>query len=345
MRFNTSQSIRRGLTLAEALIAMAIIILIAGIFIPSILRAREAARKCQCNSHLKQRGLGLHNYRDTYTTFPPGYILSQNGPYQGWGWQVLLQPFSDDISYYNSLNINAGLQTEYVLAHVNPIKHYLRCPSDFGPPRVRHAYVVSQDVQNGVVTAATIDAPDLLARSNYFAVAGYLQAKAGGIKHDASGEPLTTGPHLNSGSLGNVGTSTSPDRQYCDTTNFGGIFGQNSGTRTDQITDGTSNVIALGERATPANHKQNAIGHGTGVGVPDCTTAAGLAMTLGDTSIKMNSAMNRQAETTGFGSRHSGGAYFLFADGNVKFLSDKISMDVYRDFSTISDGRKLRNFD
>ena len=80
------------------------------------------------------------------------------------------------------------------------------------------------------------------------------------------------------------------------------------------------------------------------LGVPDCTTAAGLAATLGDTSVKLNSGVSKRAETTGFGSAHAGGAHFLFADGSVRFLSDSIDIRTYRDLSTIDDGREIGNF-
>ena len=345
MHILTRQSMRRGLTLVEALIALAAVVLIAAIFLPAIQQTREAARRTQCKNNLKQLGIAMHNYLDTYNLFPSGFIVGEQGIYQGWGWGLMIQPFLDSSPYYSGLNFSAGLQTDYALPHMNPYIPSFRCPSAPGSDRVEHAFVISKDIQNGVVTTATVDAANIFSRTNYFAMAGYLHSNVGGIKYDSSGEPPASGPHINAGSLGHFGTSPDPGLRYCDPSFFRGIFAQNTGTRIKDIKDGLPNVIMIGERAIPSNNAKNAIGHGTWLGVPDCTTAAGLAMTLGDSSIKMNSALNRQAETTGFGSMHSGGAFFLFADGSVKFLSERISMAVYRDLSTIDDGRKIPNFE
>ena len=341
----TRQSMRRGLTLVEALIALAVVVLIAAIILPALSQSREAARRSQCNGHLKQLGLALHNYESTYGMFPPGFIVGEQGVYQGWGWGIVIQPYIDASPYYNTINFKMGLQTDYALPHMNPYLPCFRCPSDPGSDRVQHAFIVSNDIQEGVVTTATVDAANIFSRTNYFAMAGYLYPNVGGIKHDSSGEPPPSGPHINAGSLGHFGTSPDPGLRYCDPSFFRGIFAQNTGTRIKDIKDGLPNVIMIGERATPFNNAKNAIGHGTWLGVPDCTTAAGLAMTLGDSSIKMNSALHRHAETTGYGSRHGAGAYFLFADGSVKFLSERISMAVYRDLSTIDDGRKTPSFE
>ncbi|MBD3673585.1 MAG: DUF1559 domain-containing protein [Planctomycetaceae bacterium] len=140
---------RRAFTLIELLVVIAIIAVLVALLLPAVQQAREAARRSACKNNLKQHGLALHNYHDTFFRFPSTGVFQ--GPAmpncsgwvrgQGWSWRVMILPYMDQAPLYNQFRfagsplngcMNNPTQPNWNQMRQTVIPTYI-CPSDPTP--------------------------------------------------------------------------------------------------------------------------------------------------------------------------------------------------------------------
>lgn len=116
-----------GFTRTELIVTCTVILLLVALILPAIQQSREAARRSQSKNNLKQIGLALSNYHDTYAVLPAGGMFNAEG--RGMlGWMVSIAPYMDASPLYNQLDLdqpwdsrrNAGVLIRRYFAYENP---------------------------------------------------------------------------------------------------------------------------------------------------------------------------------------------------------------------------------
>ena len=72
-RIPSRRTRRPAFTLIELLVVISVIAILIALLLPAVQAARQAARRLSCKNNLKQIGVALHNYLETYTVFPPSF--------------------------------------------------------------------------------------------------------------------------------------------------------------------------------------------------------------------------------------------------------------------------------
>jgi prepilin-type processing-associated H-X9-DG protein len=99
------------------------------LLLPAVQSAREAARRAQCQNNLKQIGLALHNYHDTFQAFPPAYTVDQNGR-KLHSWRTLILPYLGESGVYSQINLNEPWDSPANQAAAGQMPNVFRCISD-----------------------------------------------------------------------------------------------------------------------------------------------------------------------------------------------------------------------
>ncbi|MBA3313277.1 MAG: DUF1559 domain-containing protein [Planctomycetaceae bacterium] len=163
---------RNGFTLVELLVVIAIVGLLIALLLPAVQYAREAARRTQCRNNLKQLGLAVHNYHDTFGELPRLMYPTQGGKmwdWRGFGPHAMLLPFLEATPVYGRLDFKRwaldGASNDALGQTQFPV---FLCPSDHQPrddPGVNYALCLGTNIgfqndgvtlkaaeQNGVIT-------------------------------------------------------------------------------------------------------------------------------------------------------------------------------------------------
>ncbi|ADG69305.1 protein of unknown function DUF1559 [Planctopirus limnophila DSM 3776] len=309
---------RRGFTLIELLVVIAIIAILIALLLPAVQQAREAARRTQCRNNLKQLGLALHNYHDTFGMFAP----RQAGPGIPLGGQpeshlrsrisgmVSLLPYLDQTPLYQQIQTGTQVPWAGGTYWVRDLPAIM-CPSDTlsGPP-----------------------AGGLIGRYNYMFCSGDSISSSGG--NGSSATPIVVQSRGMFGSLVCYGVRDALDGTSNTIAMAEGV--RPTGTNTRGMVSATAGIAnpaactALFDRATGTFPGGGWTGDtswgyrwGDGGGFfngfttaiapngPSCTQNAG------------HSHWNGTVNTAG--SRHTGGAHALMTDGAVRFISENIN--------------------
>jgi prepilin-type N-terminal cleavage/methylation domain-containing protein len=328
------RALRRGFTLIELLVVIAIIAVLIALLLPAVQQAREAAKRSQCKNNLKQLGLALHNYHDTFNVFPASGYAVGVGAYDyltggstpaipkqsNTSGFVMLLPYFDQAPMYNQWNFNHAASASFVYGLYsastvlgNPAVNaaisqtplqVLTCPSDNGSPFYQGAdqyYSISQTITGGYRTNY-----EFSANYNEYYYDHYYQALA------PSQRPL---------------------------------FGTDSKSRIADIKDGTSNAVALIEQC---REKYNGA-----LGGWSYRCHVNIGVDLSWVPINrwdypplsgQNVLVGRLGQWATAGSLHTGGCHVLLADGAVRFLSENIDGVTRQRLATISDNQPIGEF-
>jgi prepilin-type N-terminal cleavage/methylation domain-containing protein/prepilin-type processing-associated H-X9-DG protein len=281
--------LRRAFTLVELLVVIAIVGLLLALLFPAVQASREAARRSQCQSNLRQIGLALHAHHDARNHLPSGWQAYENHRHEvsggpGWGWATFVFPFCElqpvaDRLGSSVLDASASSGRSVSL-------RLFRCPSDAG----QATFDLRSSSGNSLGEFPT---------ANYVANFGGGQiqrcAALAGTGLQCTGEPYT------------------------------GLFFHNSQVRfADVGPKGLSNLVMVGER-----HSQPELGQApaaTWVGAV-WTAEGDFSRVVGSALHSLVTSPHTGRTTTqftDFSSRHQAGVYFVYADGHVALAPPSI---------------------
>ena len=348
-KIRISQDHRIGFTLVELLVVIAIIGVMVGLLLPAVQAAREAARRMSCSNNLKQVGLAMHNYHDSFNRLPkPGYhnrdiIVNASSTSSSQGWTVGLLPYIEQTAFQDQFDFDwvggpRGFRASpnNLLLGSQEISTY-RCPSDGGD-------------KTWFSPTSTWRLPDGnrggLARGNY----GVNGGAGSAFSRTDFRRPRERGPFHFGGS-----GRPSPGEPYA--------------AQFQDIRDGLSNTILVGEiiAAEVQSDIRGAWMYASSMyisgGEPSYRSPRILVGPNGNALDDMRMDRPGRCGYTGepdrhlrcvaggsrgfqtARSRHPGGVQVTFCDGSVRFINESIQLDVWLNLLAMADGNVVASLE
>ena len=325
---------RRAFTLVELLVVIAIIGILIALLLPAVQAAREAARRSQCTNNLKQLDLGLHNYHDTYRTFPRFAFRSaaSTSHWHGYSVHVRLLPFIEQEPLWDEIvtaSQNFGLSGHSINStHQHARVSAYLCPSDVEYPDANWTSNCNYPVCAGpnLVWSISTDRQNGIFRRD-------LETNMAAIT-DGTSNTILVGEQL----VGDANTGT----YNADTDVVRGIAwsATNQSTQQGPITAADLTTYGTACAAGTSNHT-GGMGSAWLRPVMFFTVFNTLAPPNWEYPTCMACSGCSAGDSVGVypaKSRHPGGANHGLADGSVRFLSETIDLDLYQGLGSRNGG-------
>lgn len=336
-----ARSWRSAFTLVELLVVIAIIGVLVALLLPAVQSARESARRMSCSNNLKQLGIALHNYHDTYQRFPPAGI--------NYGW-CLNPPPATKLPQNNRLNANgltmmlpyveqSGLASQYRsdLPASNAMNGNTGC---CGPNSAVEAMVGDATI-NSVVARTKVkifmcpsDPKDpLLPATGTYSI-GISKNLGQGVKtnYDFSVR------------LAYACYQWQTDKQSANAS-LVRMFGENSNTRFADVIDGSANTVAICESTHEVyNGRCSPWAYRGWVQVGnDLGTAQGINNWIYPSAGAASYQVGRVGSWGWPGSLHPNGCQVTMGDGAVRFMPQNADAVVRAALAAMMDGGNANN--
>jgi prepilin-type N-terminal cleavage/methylation domain-containing protein/prepilin-type processing-associated H-X9-DG protein len=301
------QRTRYGFTLIELLVVIAIVGILIALLLPAVQKVREAANRAKCANNLKQMGLALHNYHDSYESFPPGQVENPKKHV----WTAYTLPYFEQDNIYRQYDFAVHwYQDPNTNVVVLPLKIF-QCPSA-PPDRVEDP----QDQRAGVTVPASC--------SDYGAIGNVDQAL---VDNGFIPGPLPAKPN-------GVLADQHPTRiaEITDGTSETMVVGEIAGRPTHYVTGGK---VVPYDPAHPVY----------GAGWADWDNGFQIHGSAGDGLTEPGPCGVNCNNNKGIYSFHPGGANILFADGSVRFLRETVSIATVAALATRNGGEVVSDSD